>query len=367
MKAQTNLNIPETSADKLINLLTSLYVKSIENHIPFKALPTPFIWGAAGIGKSQSIFQIAENIAEATGKKVFVTDVRLLLFSPVDLRGVPVADAERKFTNWLKPSIFNMSDDNEAINILFLDELSAAPQSVQAAAYQICLDRKIGEHKLPDNCIVISAGNRTTDKSVSYTMPKALCNRLMHFTLTADYQSWRRWAVEAEIHSSIIGYLAFDSSKLCVDPETSDYAYPTPRSWEFVSQILKTMSSDPEDVHALISACIGNDTAIEFESYCKIYKSLPDINEIFDGCCKTYPKTADALYALVSGITETVYSKRHTISQEEVDNICEYASKFPSDFGAMFFKDLNNIDDLIAKLMKCPALHSWLIKHKLSV
>ena len=72
--------------------------------------------------------------------------------------------------------------------------------SVQAAAYQITLDKKIGEHKLPSNCIVIAAGNRVTDKSVAYQMPKALANRLLHMEIEADFTSWNSWAVNAGIH-----------------------------------------------------------------------------------------------------------------------------------------------------------------------
>ena len=366
-KTTADINIPEVTVSELTELLSALYIRAINNRKSLKLLPTPFIWGAAGIGKSQGVYQIADKIEKATGRTVSVTDVRLLLFSPVDLRGVPVADAERKFTNWLRPAIFNMSDDTATVNILFLDELSAAPQSVQAAAYQICLDRKIGEHKLPDNCIVIAAGNRTTDKSVAYAMPKALCNRQMHFSVCADYASWRKWAVENEIHSSVIAYLGFDSSRLCVEPQASDYAYPTPRSWAFVSQLLEAMGGEPESIHTLISACVGSDTAIEFEAFCKTYKDFPDTEQILVGRCKTYPKSADALYALVSGITETVYRRRETISQPEIDNVCEYAARFPSDYAAMFFKDLNGIEELKLKLMRCYELQSWLTKHRFSL
>lgn len=366
MKTQTNLNLPEVSVAELIDILTTLYANAVKTGTDLKSLPTPFIWGAAGVGKSQGVKQIAENIEKATGKKVKVTDVRLLLFSPVDLRGVPVASADKKTANWLRPEIFSLSPDEDTINILFLDELSAAPQSVQAAAYQICLDRRVGEHELPENCIVIAGGNRTTDRSIAYAMPKALCNRQMHFNVTPDYDSWRRWAVKNGIHSSIIAYLGFDSSRLCVEPDASDYAYPTPRSWAFASQLLKTMNSDPEDIHTLISACVGSDTAIEFEAFCKNHDKLPNIESIISGFEKFKPCSADVLFALVSGLTEVVYNKRSTLEQYEVDNVCAYASCFPSDFAAMFFKDLNEISELRSKLMKCHELQSWLTRHKLS-
>ena len=368
MKTTTNnMNIPEITVNDLVDILSTLYTKAINGGKELKSLPTPYLCGAPGVGKSQGIYQIAEILERATGKKVAVTDVRLLLFSPVDLRGIPVADEKREFANWLRPAIFNMSDDENVINILFLDELSAAPQSVQAAAYQICLDRKVGEHKLPDNCIVIGAGNRTTDKSVAYAMPKALCNRMMHFSICADYASWRQWAVRNDINSSVIAYLGFDSSKLSTEPNTSDNAYPTPRSWAFVSELLHTMDSAPEDIHTLISACIGSDNAIEFEAFCKVYKDLPGIEQIIDGCCTKYPKSADALFALVSGLTETISTRKDTISQLEIDNVCEYASRFPSDYAAMFYKDLDGIGEIKSKLAKCYSLQIWLSKHKFSL
>ena len=128
------------------------------------------LWGPPGVGKSQGVRQIASEIREKTGKKVEVTDVRLLLFNPVDLRGIPTANEDKTLAVWLKPKIFQMDPSEDVINFLFLDEISAAPQSVQAAAYQITLDRTVGEHKLPENCVVIAAGNRVTDRSVAYTI-----------------------------------------------------------------------------------------------------------------------------------------------------------------------------------------------------
>ena len=206
----TNTNIPAVTVNDFIQMMTRLYSGAVQRGIPFKSIATPFLWGPAGIGKSEAILQVAKALEAQTKKSVTVTDVRLLLFSPVDLRGIPVADERREFSNWLMPRIFDMKADEDHINLLFLDELSAAPQSVQAAAYQICLDRKIGEHHLPANCIVMAAGNRTTDQSVSYKMPKALCNRLMHFEIRTTFPAWRKWAVEHGIDSRIIGYLAFD-------------------------------------------------------------------------------------------------------------------------------------------------------------
>ena len=359
-----NMNIPTTSVSGVVKQLADLYGNAIQAGIPLKTLPTPFFWGAAGVGKSDGVKQLAEELRKRTGKKVVVTDVRLLLFSPVDLRGVPVADEHRRFANWLRPAIFNMDDGADTVNLLFLDELSAAPQSVQAAAYQICLDRTVGEHRLPDNCIVIAAGNRTTDQSIAYKMPKALCNRLMHFRIQTDFGSWRQWALKNGIDSRVIGYLSFNNCKLCVEPESSDMAYPTPRSWSFVSALLQTMKCDPAGIHSVISACIGTDTAIEFEHWCRNNADFPSVIDIMAGKCHVYPKKQDVLYALCSSLLTAVYQHADTITAQELENVCAYAKNFPADFAFSFFKDVCAIGDLKLKLMKCPSLQDWLARNK---
>lgn len=358
----TNLNIPTISVGSAVSSLCELYTNAIMSNISFKALPTPFLWGPAGVGKSDGVKELSKLLSGNTGKNVVVTDIRLLLFSPVDLRGVPVADEHRQFTNWLKPGIFAMDDSPDTVNLLFLDELSAAPQSVQAAAYQICLDRKVGEHVLPDNCIVIAAGNRTTDQSVSYKMPKALCNRLMHFNITSDFEAWKEWAMNNDIDSRIIGYLSFDRTKLCIEPDTSDMAYPTPRSWSFVSNLLKASGKEPGDIHSLICACIGTGIAVEFEAWCKVFEGLPKIDGIMSGTCNRYPCSHDELYALTSGLTSAVREKGADISMAVLENCCRYVKRFPADFAMTFYKDIMGDKNIKLKLMKCPSMQEWLAK-----
>ncbi len=358
------MNIPSLSVSRVIETLEDLYCIAISNKLPLKQIPTPFFWGPAGVGKSEGIYQMAKNISLKTGKEVNVTDVRLLLFSPVDLRGVPVADKEKQFTNWLMPKIFDMNKSDNCVNILFLDELSAAPQSVQAAAYQICLDRRIGEFVLPDNCIIIAAGNRTTDQSVSYKMPKALCNRLMHFNIKSDYETWRIWAIKNGISDKVIAYLAFDTSRLCVEPENSDLAYATPRSWAFVSTLLKCNGNNPKKIHELIAACVGNDTAIEFEAYCDGCLNMPSIQDVIAGKCTELPKTHDVMYAMVSGLIAAIRDMGEKLSIEELDNICSYALRFPKDFCMSFMNDIMHLPELNLKLMKCQGFQKWLSKNK---
>ena len=98
--------------------------------------------------------------------------------------------------------------------VLFLDEMNSAAPSVQAAAYQLILNRRVGTYKLPDNVMIVAAGNREADKGVTYRMPAPLANRFIHLELAVDFGDWFQWAVDNNIHKDVVGYLTFAKKDL---------------------------------------------------------------------------------------------------------------------------------------------------------
>lgn len=353
-------NIPALNVGNVVSKLSKSYSVLIKNGLPVKTMPSVMLWGPPGIGKSQAVREIAAEIEGQTGKKVYVTDVRLLLFNPIDLRGIPTANAEKTLAIWLKPQIFQMDDSADVINILFLDEISSAPQSVQAAAYQITLDRVIGEHRLPENCIVIAAGNRTTDKSVAFKMPKALANRLIHIEVSGSFNAWKEWAIGAGINEKVIGFLSFRQIFLMAfDGTNDDLAFATPRSWEMVSNILNSIDDDIDNMYPLIAGLVGTGVALEFSTWAKVYKDLPDIEEIFEGKMPKIPKNTDALYALTSSMT--VYAREHKDDLDKIVNSIKYADKMPPDFSTILMKDYMYLDnDYKERLVQIPEFNKWL-------
>lgn len=350
----------EMTVDKMVRHLSKAYISLIENGVPFKKFPSVMLWGPPGVGKSQGVRQIAEQIAVNTSRKVDVTDVRLLLFNPVDLRGIPTANADKTLAVWLKPKIFQMNDSADVVNILFLDEISAAPQSVQAAAYQITLDRTVGEHKLPDNCIVIAAGNRVTDRSVAYSMPKALANRLCHFDIIGDDESWHNWAVRSGINSLVLGYLSNSPSMLMqFDASDDGLSFPTPRSWEMVSNILNYVSSDIDEVMPLIIGCIGELTAYDFKMWCRVYGTIPDMESVFNGTASDVPIYPDALFALSSKIIG--YAQNHN-SKVELENVVDYVNRLLPEFKNRIFNDLLKNEDIRETLSRIRIYDDWFLR-----
>lgn len=353
-------NIPSMNVSRIIETLSGAYCAMIKNGQQLKLLPAVMLWGPPGVGKSQAIRQLAQRITEETGKKTHVTDVRLLLFNPIDLRGIPTANEDKTLAIWLKPQIFQMDPGDSVVNILFLDEISAAPQSVQAAAYQITLDRTVGEHKLPDNCIVIAAGNRTTDKSVAYKMPKALANRLLHIEVEHSFGAWKQWAIHSGIHPKVLGFLTFRQNYLMrFDSGSEELAFATPRSWEMVSNLLTHVSDDVDQILPMISGVVGTGVAVEFRTWTQVYDDLPDLEDIFNGRKPKLPRGTDAMYALTSAMT--AYARAHKDDIPRITHSLVYADRMPPDFSAMLMKDYMAIEPgYRSKLMQIPEFMRWL-------
>lgn len=358
-KSESGMNIIQMKINDMVDLMTPLYAASKP-----KEVPSLMLWGPPGIGKSESIKAIAKKLETMTGKKVVVTDVRLLLFNPVDLRGIPVADAKRELAVWLKPKIFQMDPSDNIINILMLDEISAAPQSVQAAAYQITLDRIIGEHKLPDNCIVMAAGNRVTDKSVAYKMPKALGNRMTHLEMICDIEDWKKWAIPYGIDSRIVGYLNYMSSHLFkFDPSNDDCAYPTPRSWKMVNDYLSKLNSI-EVAFPLIAGSIGLGCATEFKAWTQVFHKLPDVKGILAGTVTEVPKEPDVLYALSAALVSAIGRETGAAQKKALSNILTYSMNMPAEFSTLTVKDMVMVEDLRQKILTLGEWITWSRKHK---
>ena len=312
------------------------------------------LWGPPGIGKSMAIREIARKVGKDTNKNVVVTDVRLLLFNPVDLRGIPTSDADKKFAIWLKPKIFQMDDSANTINILFLDEISAAPASVQAAAYQITLDRVVGEHRLPDNCFVIAAGNRVTDKSVVTKMPKALGNRMTHVEIICDIDDWKKWAIPHGIDQRIVGYLNFKNTALfSFNPSTDDVAFPSPRSWEMVDKYLK--KGELNAMLPLIAGSIGMGASTEFRGWVKVYDKLPNIPDILSGKDTQAPKDPDVLYAISSAIVCAC----NKADKKELGNVIKYTMTMPAEFSTLTVKDMLLVEEIRMKIVTTPEWIAW--------
>lgn len=248
-----------------------------------------FIWGPPGVGKSSIVASIAEK------RNLDLLDIRASLLDPTDLRGIPAIEAGKAI--WTPPSF--LPQDPNSKGILFFDELNAAPPLVQASLYQLTLDRRIGEYQLPDGWRILGAGNRAEDASVVFRMPAALSNRFVHIDFEVNVDDWAEWATVNKIHPLVIGFIRFRREML-FDMNNHDRAFPTPRSWEMVSDTLKTFG-DFNDIEDVIIGIVGEGASIEFLAFCQTTLSEEMVLKIIDNPEKAeIPSDLGSLYALVS-------------------------------------------------------------------
>jgi hypothetical protein len=279
-----------------------------------------FIWGGPGIGKSAVVRQLAEALA------VPLRDVRALLLDPVDLRGLPFLGNDGR-SKWATPDFL----PQEGSGILFLDELNAAPAMVQASCYQLVLDRKLGEYALPDGWAIVAAGNRDSDRAVTTRMPTPLRNRFVHLEFEVDLQEWAEWAIEASIRPEVIAFLRFRQELLSAFDRDAN-AFPSPRSWEFVSRILGA-TPDQSVEHELFAGAVGAGAATEFSAFLKTFRELPNIDAILLNPLKEpVPENAAAQYAVASALA-------HCATDTNFDRICTYLSRMPTEFSVLCVRD----------------------------
>ena len=310
-------------------------ITKVVNRLIEKKLPV-FIWGAPGIGKSSIVKQIAVE------QGLEFLDLRLSLLDPTDLKGIPFFNAETKEGVWAKPSF--LPSEPHSKGILFLDEINTAPPAVQASAYQLILDRKVGEYALPKGWSIIAAGNRENDRGVVYKMPPPLANRFVHFEMDVDFDDWKTWAYKAKIESSIVSYLAYDKSMLFTfDATSNEKSFATPRSWEYVDSIIKS-GIETELILDSISGAVGREAAVGYLSFRKVMKDLPDLGSILNGTL-TELKEEDpkVMIALAIGLVNALLDNPDKLA---LDNVLKFSLLIPGEFSIMLVKDMqqNGLD-----------------------
>jgi len=251
-----------------------------------------FLWGPPGIGKSDVVKQIGEQ----AGREVI--DVRLALWEPTDIKGIPYYNSDKGTMVWAPPA--ELPTDPESTAIIFLDELNSAPPAVQAAAYQLILNRAVGTYKLPKGVDLVAAGNREGDRGVTYRMPAPLANRFVHLEMKVDFDDFQDWATLNKVHPEVLGYVGFAKQDLYdFDPKSPSKSFATPRSWVFVSELLQDDDCDNDTLSTLIAGAVGDGLATKFMAHRKIAGKLPKAEDILNGKVKDLQiKEVSAMYSL---------------------------------------------------------------------
>lgn len=345
-------------------------IKSIVAAYPSRQ-PLMF-WGDPGLGKSSAGKQAADALRDILSSNLnksakpkfdfgFI-DLRLANIEEVDLRGLPYN--KDGAMHWSRPDFIPATGQG----LIMLDELPQATPGKQSAASQLVLDRRVGPHILGDGWQVVAAGNLLSNRAATHAMPTHLANRFVHIQAVVNTEAWVAWALAAKIDIRVIAYIKWRPAMLhAFDPKSKSPAFPSPRSWEFVSKILGSFPDVNSKVcQAMISGAVGDGPVAEFLAFCKMYQKLPNIDAIF-----LNPKSADipqevsVLWAVVTGISQRV-------TKDSIDKVTTYFTRITEEAGKPEYsvaamKELELLDERRPenqKITKTRSYIEWFSKHQ---
>ena len=300
------------------------------------------VFGPPGAGKSEQVNQAREE-------DDLVIDCRLTSVESIDMRGLPIIRKNAETKNpesvvWVRPE-FLPGEEGVIVEgkkytkgILFLDEINTAQISVQAPALQLVLDRRIGPHRLGKGWYIAAAGNRAEDGCHVNPMSAALLDRFAIYDYTPSHKSWTDWAMVNGVHEDVIGFISFSPSSL-LSPRRDEYSPSSnPRSWRFVSDMLKTGAKpDVSDIRA----CVGSQ-ASEFMAYVKVCASLPNIARLVEGKEKFVEnrKEISVAYAVSNAVASHLMN--HSDPAKVIDNCVRVIGGISPEPASLFFRRVFN-------------------------
>lgn len=292
----------------------------------------PMLTGPPGIGKSSIVEQLAKKY------RLKLIDIRLSQCDPCDLNGFPQVNGRR--AKYLPMDTFPLEDDvlpKEYLGYLvFFDEFNSPSMAVQAAAYKIILDRKVGQHNLHPCVVMVCAGNRAIDGAIVNRTSTAMQSRLVHGELMVDHKIWSLWASSNKLSDKVISYINHRPDKLHeFNPNHNDKTFPCPRTWEFLSR-LELFGKDTIPMRVKLpgfAGCVGEGTAREFLNYCDVYQHIPTYAAI-----KKDPKgisvtSEPSMLAALSGMVGS------NVTNADLDQVMPYIYRLPIEFQAFALRD----------------------------
>lgn len=282
----------------------------------------PGFLSSPGVGKSD----LARQIAKEQGLK-FV-DIRLSMMDPADLNGFPWANKDNTRATYIPMDLFPLEGDPipEGYKgwLILLDELPSAPPSVLSASYKVILDKMVGNRHLHKRSLMMIAGNLATDKALVNDIGTALQSRVIWGHIRPDLKIWDKWAIKNDIDHRVRSYLHFQPNSLHkFDPDHQEDTFPCPRTWEFISDVIKPYKKLTGKL-ALMAGCIGEGEARAFYAFTQIH--VPTIEQIKMNPTKVpianEPGTHYALAGLVG----------HHLNKESAKSLMPFVQRLTIDF-----------------------------------
>lgn len=289
-------NLPIATIEQFTEIIKQQFQE--QNYRPIFGL------GKGGIGKTESIADLAKELG------IGYIDIRLLLYSEVDLKGIPYPDSSNTHTIWLQNSILPIASRDGDKGILVLDEITSPSKSVRTAAYQLLNERKLGEYILPDNWLIVCLGNGEEDGGDFQGMEGNFANRCSVFNVVPNLDAWKSWAYRSGVNYLVTAYVSWRPSDLhTYNPDNEEMLFASPRSWNAVSDILNRHPFDKDDVltQMRILANLGTRVGNQFISFCKLKDKAIEPSDIVAGRPVGRINEQEVLFLTIQGVIKLMH------------------------------------------------------------
>lgn len=242
------------------------------------------VWGPPGCGKTTTVTAMAH--ANGWPLEIVIASIR----EPSDFAGLPhlkgegVALAAPRWAERLA---------EHGRGMLFLDELSTAAPSVQAALLRVPIERTVGDLVLPPQVRIVAAANRQDEAAGTWDLSSPMANRFCHLPwdpsprdiaegFISGFQQPDiaklppQWEEATSDHLASIGRFLQHRPELALalpsDGVNAGRAWPSPRSWEMAARLLaaaEAAGADERTVALLVSGAVGPRPSLEYLSWRK--------------------------------------------------------------------------------------------------
>jgi hypothetical protein len=241
-----------------------------------KAAPRMYIVGPPGCGKSD----ITREICQKNNWAVFVRYISNM--SIEQMTGLPIKPESDSCVKWSLPEIFNFSNPEcapkdyqigKTPTILFLDDFHLCDKMMQKYMFQLLTYKGLNGYNLPENTVIILAGNRVVDRAGAVAIPAPVCNRLMFVEVKSDVDDWlNNFALKNNLRNDILTFLYDKGNSFLSGEPLENTAWPSPRAWTYLSYQMDAFekcnsSLDAKALYVMASGLVGDEAAADFITY----------------------------------------------------------------------------------------------------
>ncbi|MDQ3748830.1 MAG: AAA family ATPase [Acidobacteriota bacterium] len=320
------------------------------------------LWGATGVGKSEAVRQLAAEL------NAELRDIRLCQKQPTDIGGLPALDHDKEQTVFYLPAFLEPRADGKPV-VLFFDEISLAPDDTRSAVLGILEERRQGNVEIPDNWIIVAAGNRPEDLANARGLGAAANRRLLHIVIEPQLEATLEYFLKIGVIAEVLAFLKVFPQHLSGEESArmqKHELYPRPASWEKVSNVLGELrGADRRTKHLAVAGIIGDSVAAEFMLLAEEVKNMKSVDELLEIQRKTPSKIGKYLPDTVNGLYALSFAVASRASEETAVELLELVNRFDEQrderFAALPMRDLQTMAGslLLEEVWKA----GWKVEH----